>query len=125
VGKMGEKQDIETLRKEVTELRKTVYSLKNTIIELTNHIESSDTPFEGTQYSMFPDKSNCLDGDASWDRLVNLMQKEDRGLTATELAEKWGKSRSRTSEVLNKLAENGQIIKYRDGRMIRFRSAED
>ncbi|MGY5858452.1 MAG: helix-turn-helix domain-containing protein, partial [Candidatus Thorarchaeota archaeon] len=67
----------------------------------------------------------CLDGDASWDRLVNLMHNEDSGLTAAELAEKWGKSRSRTSEVLNKLAENGQIIKYRDGRMIRFRSAEE
>ena len=124
---MGEEQDIEALRKEVTELRKTVYSLKDTIIELTNQIEtgSSDTPFEGGQYSVFADRTNCLEGDASWDRLVNLMQKEDSGLTATELAEKWGKSRSRTSEVLNKLAENGQIIKYRDGRMIRVRSAEE
>lgn len=122
---MGEDKEIEELRKEVTELRKTVYSLKDTIIELTNHIEGSETPFEGAQYSVFSDKSNCLEGDASWDRLVNLMHNEDRGLTAAELAEKWGKSRSRTSEVLNKLAENGQIIKYRDGRMIRFRSAED
>jgi len=124
---MEENQDIEELRKEVTELRKTVYSLKDTIIELTNQIEtgSSESPFEGGQYSVFPDRSNCLEGDASWDRLVNLMHNEDKGLTAAELAEKWGKSRSRTSEVLNKLAENGQIIKYRDGRMIRFRSAEE
>ena len=124
---MEKNQDIEALRKEVKELRKTVYSLKDTIIELTNQIEtaSSDSPLEGGQYSIFPNKSNCLDGDASWDRLVNLMQTEDSGLTAAELAEKWGKSRSRTSEVLNKLAENGQIIKYRDGRMIRFRSAEE
>jgi hypothetical protein len=124
---MGEGQDIEKLRKEVIELRKTVYSLKDTIIELTNQIETgtSGSPYDGGQYSIFPDRSNCLEGDASWDRLVNLMHNEDRGLTAAELAEKWGKSRSRTSEVLNKLAENGQIIKYRDGRMIRFRSAED
>jgi hypothetical protein len=124
---MIENQDIEELRKEVTELRKTVYSLKNTIIELTNQIETGSTgsPIEGGQYTVFPNKSNCLEGDASWDRLVNLLHDEDSGLTATELAEKWGKSRSRTSEVLNKLAENGQIIKYRDGRMIRFRSAEE
>jgi len=122
-----ENQDIEALRKEVTELRKSVYSLKDTIIELTNQIEtgSSESPFDGGQYSIFPNRSNCLDGDASWDRLVNMLHKEDSGLTAAELAEKWGKSRSRTSEVLNKLAENGQIIKYRDGRMIRFRSAEE
>ncbi len=124
---MEENQDIEALRKEVTELRKSVYSLKDTIIELTNQIEtgSSESPFDGGQYSIFPNRSNCLDGDASWDRLVNMLHKEDSGLTAAELAEKWGKSRSRTSEVLNKLAENGQIIKYRDGRMIRFRSAEE
>lgn len=124
---MKDNQDIEALRKEITELRKTVYSLKDTIIELTNQIETgnSDSPYEDGKYSLFPDRSNCLDGDASWDRLVTLMHKEDSGLTAAELAEKWGKSRSRTSEVLNKLAENGQIIKYRDGRMIRFRSAEE
>ena len=124
---MKENQDIEALRKEVTELRKTVYSLKDTIIELTNQIETgtAESPFEGGQYSIFPNRSNCLDGDASWDRLVNMLHKEDSGLTAAELAEKWGKSRTRTSEVLNKLAENGQIIKYRDGRMIRFRSAEE
>jgi len=124
---MEENQDIKALRKEVTELRKTVYSLKDTIIELTNQIETgnSESPYEGGQYTIFPNRSNCLDGDASWERLVNMLHNEDCGLTATELAEKWGKSRSRTSEVLNKLAENGQIIKYRDGRMIRFRTAED
>lgn len=124
---MEKNQDIEALRKEVKELRKTVYSLKDTIIELTNQIEiaSSESPLDGGQYTIFPNKSNCLDGDASWDRLVKLLHNEDSGLTAAELAEKWGKSRSRTSEVLNKLVENGQIIKYRDGRMIRFRSADE
>ena len=123
---MSKKQDIEKLREEVKELKKTVYSLKNTIIELSNQIEtgSTESPYEGGHYSVFPDRGTALDGDASWDRLVNLLHEEDSGLTATELAEKWGKSRSRTSEVLNKLAENGQIIKYRDGRMIRFRSAD-
>jgi len=124
---MSDKKGIEALRDEVKELKKTVYSLKDTIIEITNQIEvgSSESPFEGGQYNIFPNRSNCLDGDASWDRLVNLLRNEDSGLTAAELAEKWGKSRSRTSEVLNKLAEEGQIIKYRDGRMIRFRSTEE
>lgn len=123
---MSDNQDIKALKKEVKELKKTVYSLKDTIIELTNQIEvgSSESPYDGEQYSVFPNRDNCLQGDVSWDRLVNLLHNEDSGLTAAELAEKWGKSRSRTSEVLNKLAENGQIIKYRDGRMIRFRSAE-
>lgn len=124
---MADKQGIEALRKEVKELRKTVYHLKDTIIELTSQIDTgnSESPFEGGQYSIFPNRSNCLEGDASWDRLVSLLHNEDSGLTAAELAEKWGKSRSRTSEVLNKLAEEGQIIKYRDGRMIRFRTAEE
>ena len=124
---MADKQGIEALRKEVKELRKTVYHLKDTIIELTSQIDTgnSESPFEGGQYSIFPNRSNCLEGDVSWDRLVSLLQNEDSGLTAAELAEKWGKSRSRTSEVLNKLAEEGQIIKYRDGRMIRFRTAEE
>lgn len=124
---MADKQGIEALRKEVKELRKTVYNLKDTIIELTSQIDigNSESPFEGGQYSIFPNRSNCLEGDVSWDRLVSLLQNEDSGLTAAELAEKWGKSRSRTSEVLNKLAEEGQIIKYRDGRMIRFRTAEE
>ncbi len=124
---MDDEQNIDALRKEVTELRKTVYSLKDTIIELTNQLESvsTDSPFEGGSYSIFQNRSNLLEGDASWDRLVNLLHEEDSGLTASELAEKWGKSRSRTSEVLNKLAETGQIVKYRDGRLIRFRSAEE
>ena len=123
---MSKSQDIEALRKEVKELKKTVYSLKDTIIELTNQIEigSTESPYDGEQYSMFPNRTNCLEGDVSCDRLVNLLHSEDSGLTAAELAKKWGKSRSRTSEVLNKLVENGHIVKYRDGRMIRFRSAE-
>ncbi len=124
---MADNQDIKALQKEVKELRKTVYSLKDTIIGLTTQIEigSSESPYEGGQYNIFPNRSNCLEGDASWDRLVTLLHKEDSGLTAAELAEKWGKSRSRTSEVLNKLAEDGQIVKYRDGRMIRFRSVDE
>jgi len=106
---MSDNQDIKALQKEVKELRKTVYSLKDTIVGLTNQIEtgSSESPYEGGQYNIFPNRSNCLEGDASWDRLVTLLHNEDSGLTAAELA------------------EDGQIIKYRDGRMIRFRSADE
>lgn len=124
---MSKNQDFESLKKEVRELRKTVYMLKDTIIELTNQLESSSTnsPYEGGQYTMFPDRENCLEGDISWNRLLNVLQDADKGLTTSELAERWGKSRSRTSEVLNKLAGDGHIVKYRDGRLIRFRLAED
>lgn len=123
---MSKNQDFESLKKQVRELQKTVYMLKDTIIELTNQLESSTagSPFEGAQYNMFPNRSNCLEGDVSWNRLLNVLHETNKGLTTTELAEKWGKSRSRTSEVLNKLAGNGQIIKYRDGRMIKFRLLE-
>ncbi|MBN2227977.1 MAG: helix-turn-helix transcriptional regulator [Candidatus Thorarchaeota archaeon] len=124
---MANNQDFEALKKEVSDLKKTVYGLKNTIVELTNQLEASDgkSPYDGGQYSIFPNRANCLEGDVSWDRLLNLLSDADRGLTATELAEKWGRSRSRTSEVLNKLAEDGQIVKYRDGRLIRFRTPEE
>lgn len=124
---MSNNYDFEALKKEVRELKKTVYSLKNTIVELTNQLELSTgaSPYDGGQYSIFANKSNTLEGDVSWNRLLNLLNSAQNGLTTTELAKKWGKSRTRTSEVLNKLAEDGQIIKYRDGRMIRFRSAVD
>jgi len=124
---MSNNHDFESLKKEVRELKKTVYSLKNTIIEITNQLESSggNSPLEGGQYSVFANKSNTLEGDVSWNRLLNLLNSAERGLTTTELARKWGKSRTRTSEVLNILAEDGQIVKYRDGRKIRFRSAEE
>jgi hypothetical protein len=104
-----------------------VHNLKNTITELTNQLESSGgaSPFEGGQYSIFANRSNTLEGDVSWNRLLNHLNSAERGLTTTELAKKWGKSRTRTSEVLNLLAEDGQIVKYRDGRKIRFSSTEE
>ncbi len=124
---MSKNDDFETLKKEVRELKKTVYSLKNTIIELTNQLESTSgtSPLEGGQYSIFANASNTLEGDVSWNRLINLLNNADRGLTTSELAKRWGKSRTRTSEVLNILAEDGQVVKYRDGRKIRFRPAEE
>lgn len=125
---MTEKKELKELRKEMQELKQTVYTLKDTIVELTCRIkEKSDvgSPYDSGQYNVFGASSNVLEGDVSWNRLVNLLQEADFGLTATELAEKWGRSRSRTSEVLNKLVDEGHLVKFRDGRLIRFRTAEE
>ncbi|MFW9890944.1 MAG: MarR family transcriptional regulator [Candidatus Thorarchaeota archaeon] len=125
---MADEKELRELRKEVQELRHTVYTLKDTIIELTSRIKDrtdAGSPFDSGQYNVFGTRSSVLEGDVSWNRLVNLLHEEDMGLTATELAEKWGRSRSRTSEVLNKLVEEGHLVKFRDGRSIRFRAAEE
>ena len=120
-------EEFKDLKREVIDLRKTVINLRNEIEELTRHIKTSTTS-AGTvtpgEYHIFQNRENCLEGDASWDRLVYLLREADRGLTAAELAERWGKSRSRTSEVLNKLVEDGRLVKFRDGRLIRFRPPE-
>ncbi|MFW9793886.1 MAG: MarR family transcriptional regulator [Candidatus Thorarchaeota archaeon] len=125
---MTEEKELKELRKEVQELRQTVYTLKDTIVELTSRIkERSDfrSPYDSGQYNVFGRSGNVLEGDVSWNRLVNLLHEADMGLTATELAEKWGRSRSRTSEVLNKLVDEGHLVKFRDGRLIRFRTVEE
>ena len=125
---MKEEKELKELRKEVHELKQTVYTLKDTIVELTTRLKyptDAGSPYDTGQYNVFSDSGNCLEGDISWNRLVNLLHEEDLGLTATELAEKWGRSRSRTSEVLNKLVDDGHLVKIRDGRLIRFRTAEE
>lgn len=125
---MTEEKELKELQKEVHELKQTVYTLKDTIVELTTRIkERSDagSPYDSGQYNVFGAKSSVLEGDVSWNRLVNLLHEADMGLTATELAEKWGRSRSRTSEVLNKLVGEGHLVKFRDGRWIRFRTVEE
>ena len=116
------------LRAEVQELKQTVYTLKDTIVELTSRLKQTEdmgSPYDSGQYNVFGNRGSSLEGDISWNRLVNLLQEERLGLTATELAEKWGRSRSRTSEVLNKLVDEGHLVKIRDGRQIRFRTAEE
>lgn len=125
---MTEEKELKELRKEVHELKQTVYTLKDTIVELTSRFKQSTdvgSPYDSGQYNVFSNRGNCLEGDVSWTRLVNLLHEEDLGLTATELAEKWGRSRSRTSEVLNKLVDEGHLVKFRDGRQIRFRTTEE
>jgi hypothetical protein len=126
---MAEDKELKKLQKEVQELRQTVYTLKDTIVELTSRLkdrsELASSPYDSGQYNVFGASSAIPEGDISWNRLVNLLHDDDIGLTATELAEKWGRSRSRTSEVLNKLVDEGHLVKVRDGRSIRFRTVEE
>ncbi|MFW9834240.1 MAG: MarR family transcriptional regulator [Candidatus Thorarchaeota archaeon] len=125
---MTEDKELKELRKEVHELKETVYTLKDTVVELTSrmkHTTEAGSPYDSGQYNVFGSQGNCLEGDLSWSRLVNFLNEEDLGLTATELAEKWGRSRSRTSEVLNKLVDEGHLVKIRDGRQIRFRTPDE
>ncbi|MGY5854653.1 MAG: hypothetical protein RTU92_13875 [Candidatus Thorarchaeota archaeon] len=120
--KPQEEPQLKKLKKELTELRKTVLTLTDTVNELKSQIgtgvESASENSAVGQYTLF-DKS-----DVSWDRLVKILRKNTDGRTAAELAREWGKSRSRTSEVLNHLFEEGRLIKFRDGRRIRFRAAD-
>jgi Fic family protein len=118
---------VKSLKNEIDELRKTVRSLRKTVADLATQLESRDL-YEETHppgYSVSDDVRSCLDQDVSWARLVGLVENSNRGLTTMELAEKWGKSRSRTSEVLNRLVEEGHLVKFRDGRRVKFRPAED
>ena len=119
---------VDDLKNEIRELRETVLSLRRTVGELTMQLEKAEPEKkrgrEGV-YEVLPNQEICIEGDLSWARLMKHLQDADRGLTATEAASKWGRSRSRTSEVLNKLASKGHVVKYRDGRKIRFRSLEE
>jgi polyhydroxyalkanoate synthesis regulator phasin len=121
--------DVGQLKDEIRELKKTVVMLKETVNQLSTRIgepiSQTVLPAKGAQYDVFANQASVIDYDASWQRLVGLLQHASVGLTATELATRWGKSRSRTSEVLNKLVERGHLVKYRDGRRIKFRTLEE
>lgn len=123
---MSDDQSISELKDEITELRRTVMMLQETVQQLTLKLDpgisDGTTNVETGQYQIFPRHGSLIERDTSWERLVGLLKKADQGLTARELAGRWGKSRSRTSEVLNRLVEEGEIVKYRDGRRIRFKT---
>lgn len=128
VGKMP-KPSIDDLMDEIKELTQTVLELRETVNVLSSKIIETKNqrkpPVEMGSYKVVQDQGSFIEGDASWTRLVGLLRGKTSGLTASELANKWGKSRSRTSEVLNRLVEEGQLIKYRDGRRIKFRAPQD
>ncbi len=121
---MNKDEELEKLRKEIRVLRDTVKDLTKTIDDLKTTVTSEGIEEGSDTYKLFPNSENCLDYDASWLRLMGMLERTDNGLTAAEAAKRWGKSRSRTSEVLNKLADDGHLVKYRDGREIKFRAIE-
>jgi biotin operon repressor len=122
---MDNEEELQKLRKEIKVLRETVGGLTKTIDELKSTVKNEADSANQKGYTIFSSSGSCLEYDASWMRLVKLLQKTDDGLSAAEAAKQWGKSRSRTSEVLNKLADDGHIVKYRDGREIKFRTADE
>ncbi|MHA2205150.1 MAG: helix-turn-helix domain-containing protein [Candidatus Thorarchaeota archaeon] len=125
---MSEKSDVSYLKKEINELRKTIIDLQETVNELSQKVDTDQANRPATtdsgRYNVFGNQASPIQRDISWERLVKLLIKAGIGLTADELANKWGRSRSRTSEVLNKLVEEGYLIKFRDGRRIKFRAHE-
>ena len=119
------KPSIDDLMEEIRELTQTVLDLRETVNVLSSKMLDTKvdrSTVEMGSYKILQDQGSFIEGDASWARLVALLKGKDKGFTASELANKWGKSRSRTSEVLNRLVEEGQLIKYRDGRTIKFRT---
>lgn len=126
---MSEESEVNRLRKDIAELRRTVQSLKETVTELTDRLHHENKVHEekapSGNYSISKNLEDCVQYDASWSRLVGILEGAEAGLTAAELAKLWGKSRSRTSEVLNRLVGEGQVVKYRDGREIKFRPPEE
>ncbi|MFX1416018.1 MAG: winged helix-turn-helix domain-containing protein [Promethearchaeota archaeon] len=118
---------MDELMYEIKELRETVLELQETVRQMSARFErvgsSGISPANRGDYMLLPDQGGVIEGDASWLKLVGLLREADEGLTATELAPLWGRSRSRTSEVLNILVQDGRVVKYRDGRTIRFRTS--
>jgi predicted nucleic acid-binding Zn-ribbon protein len=110
---MDNEEELQKLRKEIKVLRETVSGLTKTIDELKSTVKNEADSANQKGYTIFSSNGSCL------------LQKTDDGLSAAEAAKQWGKSRSRTSEVLNKLADDGHIVKYRDGREIKFRTADE
>ncbi len=126
---MEKDAELENLRREIRVLRDNVSSLTRTIVDLKTTVTKDTATKKNldtrSDYRIFQDSESCLSHDASWIRLMNLLQDTGSGLTAAEAAVRWGKSRSRTSEVLNKLVGEGHLVKYRDGREIKFRTTDE
>ncbi len=122
-----EESYIEDLKNQIRELGDMVRLLTQKVNELASRMEPSSDGGpglpRGSAYTLFGGSGNYL-GDASWERLLAILRETDFGFTAAELAELWGRSRSRTSEVLNQLVDEGRLVKFRDGRKVRFRAVD-
>ncbi|TFG11468.1 MarR family transcriptional regulator [Candidatus Thorarchaeota archaeon] len=126
---MAKRSEVDVLKDEIRELKETVSTLTKTVDELSSKIQvpekrDSKSVAPG-HYRIFDEGESVIMEDASWNRLLNLLENAQKGLTTSELAKKWGKSRSRTSEVLNQLVDDGHLVKYRDGRRMKFRSLDE
>ncbi|MBD3159816.1 MAG: helix-turn-helix domain-containing protein [Candidatus Lokiarchaeota archaeon] len=120
---MNREEEMKKLRKEIHQLSMTVSNLEETIGELKSKVERNLTSKQtkaNAQYDVFANQQSVIERDMSWERLIGLLEDTERGLTAQQLARKWGRSRSRTSEVLNTLVDEGRLVKFRDGRHMRF-----
>lgn len=120
---MNREEEMKQLRKEIQQLSMTVSNLEETIGELKSKVERNLTSKQtraNAQYDVFANQQSVIERDMSWERLIGLLEDTERGLTAQQLARKWGRSRSRTSEVLNTLVDEGRLVKFRDGRHMRF-----
>jgi Fic family protein len=120
---MNREEEMKQLRKEIQQLSMTVSNLEETIGELKSKVERNLTSKQtraNAQYDVFANQQSVIERDMSWERLIGLLEDTERGLTAQQLARKWGRSRSRTSEVLNTLVDEGKLVKFRDGRHMRF-----
>lgn len=126
---MEKNKELKQLRNEVSDLKETVSTLTHLVNKLTStmktEIPESKSQVVRSGYQIFSEFQSALDHDVSWTRLVNLLQDSSSGLTAKQLSERWGKSRTRTSEVLNILVDDGHLVKYRDGREIKFRPVDE
>ncbi len=126
---MSKEKEIDKLRNEIRDLRDTVSGLTQLVNKLTTTVQTDSIEkresVRGSSYQIFSKDESALSHDISWIRLVNLLHDASIGLSAKELALQWGKSRSRTSEVLNKLVDDGHLTKYRDGREIKFRAIDE
>ena len=126
--------DIESIREELKLLRKVVESLNKKVEELTQIIESnmiqkvSNT--EKTSFGTFninQTVSRYNFQNYLYSEMLNIISEADisgSGVTAEEFAKIWGRSRSRASEMLNQLVRKGLLVKYQDGRSIKFKAVK-
>ncbi len=125
---MNSEEEMKRLRRKIEQLNQTVSNLEQTIGELKSKVDGNlpaEQKGQEGQYNVFANQQSVIEGDLSWERLIGLLEDTQKGLTAQQLAKKWGRSRSRTSEVLNTLVDEGRLVKMRDGRHMRFIVPDD
>ncbi len=125
--------ELESIKEEIKLLRGIVESLTARIDRLTELLETNinspavlnnDASKFGT-FNINQTVSRYNFQNFLYNEMLNIVSKADTsgtGVTAEEVAKIWGRSRSRTSEMLNQLVRKGLLIKYQDGRSIKFKT---